>query len=83
MDRQAGNATPPAISFPAVARGPLTSTAIGPMPGIPPAPTEPAQNAALIGLARRRVDILFAMLRDQTPDQPRTSAHALAACRKP
>jgi transposase len=36
-------------------------------------------NAALICLARRRVDVLFAMLRDQTPYQSRPIEHALAA----
>jgi transposase len=36
-------------------------------------------NAALICLARRRVDVLFAMLRDRTPYQARPSEHALAA----
>jgi transposase len=36
-------------------------------------------NAALICLARRRVDVLFAMLRDHKPYQARPSEHALAA----
>jgi transposase len=36
-------------------------------------------NAALICLARRRVDVLFAMLRDRQPYQPRPTDHALAA----
>ncbi|MFC7530197.1 IS110 family transposase [Actinoplanes sp. GCM10030250] len=36
-------------------------------------------NAALICLARRRCDVLFAMLRDQQPYQPRPADHALAA----
>jgi transposase len=36
-------------------------------------------NAALICLARRRVDVLFAMLRDHKPYQTRPSDHALAA----
>ncbi|GIF27012.1 IS110 family transposase [Paractinoplanes tereljensis] len=36
-------------------------------------------NAALICLARRRCDVLFAMLRDQTPYQTRPTDHALAA----
>ncbi|MFI5497407.1 IS110 family transposase [Actinoplanes sp. NPDC051859] len=36
-------------------------------------------NAALICLARRRVDVLFAMLRDRSPYQTRPSDHALAA----
>jgi transposase len=36
-------------------------------------------NAALICLARRRVDVLFAMLRDQQPYQARPTEHALAA----
>jgi transposase len=36
-------------------------------------------NAALICLARRRVDVLFAMLRDQKPYQARPTEHALAA----
>ncbi|MGK5682411.1 IS110 family transposase [Actinoplanes sp. URMC 104] len=36
-------------------------------------------NAALICLARRRVDVLFAMLRVQNPYQARPSDHALAA----
>lgn len=36
-------------------------------------------NAALICLARRRCDVLFAMLRDQTPYQTRPTEHALAA----
>lgn len=36
-------------------------------------------NAALICLARRRVDVLFAMLRDQQPYQTRPTEHALAA----
>ena len=32
-------------------------------------------NAALICLARRRVDVLYAMLRDRAPYQPRTGQH--------
>lgn len=40
-------------------------------------------NAALICLARRRVDVLYAMLRDRTPYQPPTPAkpdpHPIAA----
>ncbi|WP_344315750.1 transposase, partial [Actinoplanes couchii] len=36
-------------------------------------------NAALICLARRRVDVLFAMLRDRQPYQARPTDHALAA----
>jgi transposase len=36
-------------------------------------------NAALICLARRRVDVLFAMLRDHKPYQTPTPDHALAA----
>jgi transposase len=36
-------------------------------------------NAALICLARRRCDVLFAMLRDNQPYQTRPSQHALAA----
>jgi transposase len=36
-------------------------------------------NAALICLARRRCDVLFAMLRDQKPYQARPTRHALAA----
>ena len=36
-------------------------------------------NAALICLARRRCDVLFAMLRDRRPSQPRPTEHALAA----
>ena len=36
-------------------------------------------NAALICLARRRVDVLFAMLRNRQPYQARPSDHALAA----
>ena len=36
-------------------------------------------NAALICLARRRVDVLFAMLRDREPYQTRPLEHALAA----
>ena len=36
-------------------------------------------NAALICLARRRVDVLFAMLRDHKPYQMRPTNHALAA----
>ena len=36
-------------------------------------------NAALICLARRRVDVLFAMLRDRQPYHTRPTDHALAA----
>ncbi len=36
-------------------------------------------NAALICLARRRVDVLFAMLRDRQPYQTRPTEHTLAA----